>query len=262
MTLQARNIAYALSGKTVLDAVDVDAKAGQVTAIIGPNGSGKTSLLRAVTGEVPASGDIYLNDVPVTSKTGQRLARSRAVLPQSSNIAFDFKVEDVVHLGLLAGVHAATPAVLTDALRCVGLAGYEARSYQALSGGEQQRVQLARVLAQVWQPQLNGKPCWLFLDEPVASLDVGHQLEVVDVVRDYANRGGGVVLVMHDLNLTMMMADHVILLQQGRVLASGAPEDVLQDEVLSKAYGCQLRMGQVPQGAAGLFILPQCATRA
>ena len=105
----------------------------------------------------------------------------------------------------------------------VDLAGFGARFYQELSGGEQQRVQLARVLCQVWTPVLEGRPRYLFLDEPVSSLDIKHQLVIMDIARDFARRGGGVVAILHDLNLTAMYADRVLVMKRGRVAASGSP---------------------------------------
>ena len=129
----------------------------------------------------------------------------------------------MVRVGHQAGPHGADPDVPHQALRAVGLPGFEHRFYQDLSGGEQQRVQLARVLAQIWKPVRGGQPCWLFLDEPVASLDIGHQLGIMSLARDFARRGGGVVAVMHDLNLTAMFADKVAIMKEGAFIAAGTP---------------------------------------
>jgi iron complex transport system ATP-binding protein len=140
----------------------------------------------------------------------------------------------------------------------VGLSGYDNRHFQDLSGGEQQRAHLARVLCQVWEPVVDGQPRWLLLDEPVASLDIGHQLVVMQCLQDYARKGGGVIAVMHDLNLTAMIADQIAMVSDGRIIADGSPEQVLTDVVLSNAYGCALRTNHVPQNCVG-FILPQAA---
>ena len=150
---------------------------------------------------------------------------------------------------------------LTTLSRIIRVSGFAHRFYQELSGGEQQRAQLARVLCQVWRPIVDGEPCWLLLDEPVASLDIAHQLMVMQIARDYARAGGGVVAVMHDLNLTAMFADAVTILSEGRVLAAGSIGDVMRDEVLSPAYGCQLRVNVAPP-LGSTYVLPHTAVTA
>ncbi|WP_330848810.1 ATP-binding cassette domain-containing protein [Mangrovicoccus ximenensis] len=114
------------------------------------------------------------------------------------------------------------------------------------------------MLVQIWEPLLADEPRWLFLDEPVSALDIGHQLVVMDIARDYARAGGGVVAVLHDLNLTAMHADRVTLLDRGRVAAAGTPGEVLTDAALSSAYGCRLRIN-TPPPRGGPWILPQAA---
>lgn len=256
--LIAAGLTVALGRKRVLDGVDFEAAPGQVTCIVGPNGSGKTTLLRALTAEVPSTGWIGLDGDDLRRIPPALLAERRAVLPQASGLAFPFTVLEVVRLGLM-GRNALAPdaARLPErALATVGLAGYGPRMVQELSGGEQARVHLARVLLQVWQPVQGGRPCWLFLDEPVAALDIRHQLQIMALARDFARRGGGVVAVMHDLNLTAMTADRVVLLREGRVLAAGPVEQVLCDGLLSRAYDCALRVNTPPPGG-GAFVLPQ-----
>ena len=142
------------------------------------------------------------------------------------------------------------------ALARVDLAGFGGRFYQELSGGEQQRVQLARVLCQVWMPVLEGRPRYLFLDEPVSSLDIKHQLVIMDIARDFARRGGGVVAILHDLNLTAMYADRVLVMKNGRVAASGSPRQVLENQLIAKVFDCDLKVGVLPAGGIP-FVLPQ-----
>ncbi|SDX65896.1 heme ABC transporter ATP-binding protein [Litoreibacter albidus] len=256
--LTARNISVTLGHAQVLAHVDFTARAGQLTAIVGPNGSGKTTLLRALTGDVDYSGTVLLNGTDTQGQRPWQLAAQRAVLPQATTMAFPFTVIEVVRIGLTNGTAATHDSRAMQALRRVGLAHYANRFYQELSGGEQQRVQLARVLCQVWAPVEDGAPRWLLLDEPVASLDIGHQLEVMEIARGFARSGGGVVAVMHDLNLTALYADEVAMLAGGRLLAHGTPADVLTDATLSDAYGCALRVNTAPQ-AGHTFILPHAA---
>ena len=134
------------------------------------------------------------------------------------------------------------------ALARVDLEGFAGRFYQELSGGEQQRVQLARVLCQVWAPVLDGKPRYLFLDEPVSSLDIKHQLIIMNLARDFAERGGGVVAILHDLNLTAMFADRIFVMHRGRLAAAGSPNEVLSDELISRVFECKLKVGVLPAG--------------
>ena len=142
-----------------------------------------------------------------------------------------------------------------EALNRVDLGGFGGRFYGELSGGEQQRVQLARVLCQVWEPVIDGVPRYLFLDEPVSSLDIKHQLMIMDVAKRFARQGGGVIAVLHDLNLTALYADTILALRDGRVVASGRPEAVLTDTVLESVFDVPLRVGIAPR--AGTFVLPQ-----
>lgn len=254
--LEARGISVKLGRSQILQKVDFTATSGKVTAIVGPNGSGKTTLLRAMTGEVRHAGEVRINGRDVDSLQPWELAAIRAVQPQSSSIAFPFTVLEIVRLGLSAGLSAADSAVPLLALEAVGLAGFAGRMYQDLSGGEQQRVQLARVITQVWEPVVDGAPRWLILDEPVASLDIGHQFTVMDLARGYAARGGGVVAVMHDLNLTAMFADHVVLMEAGQVAATGTPAEVLTDETLARTYGCPIPVNTPPPLNVP-YLLPQ-----
>ncbi|MEX0284727.1 MAG: heme ABC transporter ATP-binding protein [Paracoccaceae bacterium] len=254
--MKATNISVSLNRKPILHGVSMEAQPGQVTAIVGPNGSGKSTFLRAVTGEVPYSGDVSLNARPIAGYKPWELAACRGVLQQAVSVSFPFTVREIVQLGHSAGLNAADPTVPEAALRMVDLDGFAHRFYQDLSGGEQQRTQLARALAQVWQDGAMTQPRWLFLDEPISSLDIGHQYIVMDIARDFAARGGGVVTVLHDLNLTAMFADHVVLMQKGRVFASGPCNDVLASDTLSDAYDCPVAVNAVPPRGVP-FILPQ-----
>lgn len=253
----ASQLTVRIGTQAILNNVAMSAVPGEVTAIVGPNGSGKSTLLKALSGDVPYEGSVQLDQQDVAHIPPWRLATRRAVLPQASTLAFPFTVLEVVKIGLQASHTAADHSAL-EALRQVGLAGFADRFYQELSGGEQQRAQLARVLAQVPEPARGGRACWLLLDEPVSALDLAHQLEVMQIARRYAARGGGVITVMHDLNLTAMFADKVTMLKAGRVLASGSVTSVLTDQLLSQAYDCTLRMNTTPASDVP-FLLPHAA---
>jgi len=258
MAIEARGVSVALGGRTVVCEAELVAPAGAVTVIVGPNGSGKTTLLRALSGELSATGLITLNGEDARRLRPHQLAARRAVLPQASALAFPFTVQEIVRLGLTCGYSGRGEGDrIAAALAAVDLEGYAGRFYQELSGGEKQRVQLARVLVQVWEPVVDGRPRYLLLDEPVAALDIRHQLGLMDVARRYADGGGGVLAVLHDLNLAAMFADRIVMMKAGRSVAAGAARTVLTDERVSHVFDCALRIGHAP--ADRLFVLPQSA---
>ncbi|MEO0381805.1 MAG: heme ABC transporter ATP-binding protein [Pseudomonadota bacterium] len=258
MSLIAENLSVRYGRTQVLDGLNLIAQPGQFTAIVGPNGSGKSTLIKAICGDLHYEGTVRLNSIDVAKAKPWALSAVRGVLPQASTLAFPFHAIEVVRIGLSTGSSGAHHGLAEAALARVGLQGYAHRFFQELSGGEQQRVQLARVLAQVWDPVTDQGPCWLMLDEPVSSLDVAHQLQVMKIVLEYARAGGGVLAVMHDLNLTALFADYMVVMAEGAGRARGAPQDVMTDEVLSDAYGCALRVNTRPIGATP-FILPHAA---
>ncbi|MGB3875477.1 heme ABC transporter ATP-binding protein [Shinella zoogloeoides] len=260
--IAARNLTVSLSGKTIVQGVSLQAKAGELTAIVGPNGSGKTTMLKAVAGELSSKGDITLNGHDIRALEPWQLAIKRAVLPQAATIAFPFTVREIVRLGLTVGPnrHAdRIDAITAEALRAVDLSGFAGRLYQELSGGEQQRVQLARVLSQIWEPVLDGEPCFLMLDEPVSALDIRHQLTIMQLARRYCENGGGVIAVMHDLNLTAMFADHMVMMKAGRIERAGRPADVMTDDAMEAVFGCRMRINGVPEAGVP-FVLPHTAS--
>ncbi|WP_371056299.1 heme ABC transporter ATP-binding protein [Rhodosalinus sp. K401] len=261
--IDASRLTVTLGRRRVLDGLDFRAMPGALTAIVGPNGSGKTTLMRALTGEIAAEGRLLLEGEDPRKLRPWQIARRRGVLAQFTRLAFPFTVLEVVRLGAEAGGQAGAGATARAraALARVDLAGYEGRHYQELSGGEQARAQLARVLAQVWEPVGPEGPRWLFLDEPVASLDIAHQLQVMELARDYARAGGGVIAVMHDLTLTAMFADRVTLLQEGRVAGEGAAGEVLRPELLEQVYGCPLDVVKLSDPAR-LIVTPRTGPRA
>ncbi|MEM7214511.1 MAG: heme ABC transporter ATP-binding protein [Pseudomonadota bacterium] len=260
--ISALDVSVRFGRREVVKSVELKASAKGITAIIGPNGSGKTSLLRALSGEVSYSGDVTINSLEVKGTPAWRLASERAVLPQFSNVTFPFTVREIISLGIIAKSQrvagAAENTLPERALAKVGLSDFCGRRYHELSGGEQQRVQFARVLAQVWEPVLDGIPRWLFLDEPISSLDIQHQLTIMNIARDFAKSGGGVVAILHDLNLAAMYADQIVLMKDGEILSDGTPQKVLTNALLKKAFDCDLKVGKVPTKDQK-FILPQTA---
>jgi iron complex transport system ATP-binding protein len=260
--IEARDISVSIGGSQIISGVDFTVKPGELTAIVGPNGSGKTTFLKAVSSELPYGGRVTINGRDLAAMKPWEAASVRAVLPQAVALSFPFTVREIVKLGLTGGrsgtVSGTEDTLPERALAKVDLDGFAGRFYQELSGGEQQRVQLARVLCQVWTPVLDGVPRYLLLDEPVSSLDIKHQLIIMNIAKDFAARGGGVVAILHDLNLTAMFANRIFVMHRGRLAASGTPAEVLSDELISQVFECELRVS-VPPAAGVPFVLPQSA---
>ncbi|MER9455305.1 heme ABC transporter ATP-binding protein [Mesorhizobium sp. M0478] len=260
--IEARDVSVAIGGKRIVANVDFVARPGEIAAIVGPNGSGKTTFLKALSGDLAFAGTVAVNGRDLSAMRPVEAATVRAVLPQAATLSFPFTVHEVVRLGLIGGRSGVLPGeddrLPERALARVDLDGFAGRFYQELSGGEQQRVQLARVLCQVWAPVLDGKPRYLYLDEPVSSLDIKHQLIIMNIARDFARRGGGVIAILHDLNLTAMYADRIFVMHRGRLAADGSPQEVLSDDLIENVFDCRLRVGVLP--AANMpFVLPQSA---
>ena len=232
----------------VLRDVSLTVAPGELVMLIGPNGAGKSTLLAAVSGDLaPASGRIDFNGKPLASWHRKTLAQRRAVLPQRAGLSLPFTVQEVIQLGCLArtGSHATLARLVNEAATAAGVDHLADRSMTQLSGGEQARVHLARVLAQIWPEgghaaQASTVPPTrnlLLLDEPCASLDPHHQHAVCTVVRDFAHRTGtGVVITMHDMNLAGQYGDRVVALLDGAVVADGTPRDVLTRTFVQQCF--------------------------
>ncbi|MCM2401869.1 heme ABC transporter ATP-binding protein [Rhizobium sp. S153] len=255
--IEATNVSIRRSGRLLIDRISLAVTPGSVTAVIGPNGAGKSTLMKVLSGEIPPDeGSVSCNGRNLRQLSPIELAAERAVLPQSTVLSFPFTALEVARMGAVAYGDPDPANSARRALSRVGLEGFEARAYNALSGGEQQRVQFARVLAQVPSAVENGKARALFLDEPTSSLDIGHQIAVLEIARDFARDGGAVLAILHDLNLAAEFADDLVVLSHGRVVARGRPAETLRDDVISEVYGIKGTVGRVPNEAIP-FVLPQ-----
>ena len=249
MSLRALDAGYDSGGRPLLRQATLEVAPGQVHAILGPNGAGKSTLLKLLAGELcPARGTVTLDQRTLAAWDLGALARRRAVLPQDEQLGFGFLVEEVVALGRLPcprHAPAREETLLREALEAAGVTALWGRRYTGLSGGERRRVQLARVLAQVWEPVPEG-PRYLLLDEPTASLDLAHQHACLAAARRFAADGNGVAVVLHDPNLALAYADLVTLLRDGEVAAGGQPVEVLQPQNLQRVFGIEATLLQPP----------------
>jgi iron complex transport system ATP-binding protein len=245
--LEAVNVSCVMGATSLLQPMTVGFKAGQLTAILGPNGAGKSTLLSLLSGQrkPSGSGEVRVNGCKLDDYPTLGLARFRAVLPQDTSVAFDYSVQDIVELGRFP--HARQPSrneagIVQAAMQVTGVDAMAGRSINTLSGGERARAQLARVLAQIWEPVPEAAARWLLLDEPTAALDLSNQHDVLRATCLWAReRGVGVIAVLHDLNLALRYADEVLVLNGGEVQASGSAAEVLNATNVSRVWRVKAR---------------------
>lgn len=234
-----RGIGWSRGGRAVLTDVTGAATPGRLTLLVGPNGAGKSSLLTLLAGLArPDAGEVSLDGAPLLALSDRDRAQRIGYLPQERDIHWDIDVATLVGLGRLphrrsallrAAPDSADRAAVEEALAMTDCAHLARRRVQSLSGGEAARVLLARVLA--------GHPRWLLADEPLASLDPAHRFATLELLRRIAAAGKGVVAVLHDLPLAARFADHVLLMDRGRIVAAGPPDEVLTAEAIAQLFG-------------------------
>jgi iron complex transport system ATP-binding protein len=247
MGLSVSGVSLSRGGRTILSDADLVFVPGRVTALLGPNGAGKTTLLRAIAGLTKAdSGEAMLDGTDVREMDRQARARAIGYLPQSASVAWDVTVAELVALGRIphatpfAALSTGDDAAVGRAMAACDLEALAGRAVGTLSGGERARAMLARVMA--------GEPRWILADEPLASLDPGHQKAVLDLLRVAANNGAGVVIVLHELAHAAFVADDAVLMAGGRIVAVGAARDVLTRDRLREVYGLNFTVEHGPHG--------------
>ncbi|TWD43858.1 heme ABC transporter ATP-binding protein [Pseudomonas sp. SJZ131] len=252
--LRTENLMIRRGSKTVLSGITLELKPGEVLGVLGPNGAGKSTLLGALCGELQAAeGQVWLDKRELRHCSGVERAQQLAVLPQVSTLDFGFRVEEVVGMGRLPyqSGRVRDAEIVAAALGAADAGHLSGRSYLALSGGERQRVHLARVLAQLW-PGEAGQT--LLLDEPTSMLDPLHQHTTLQAVREFADRGAAVLVILHDLNLAARYCDRVLLLEGGRPVALDTPEQVLQPQLLKAVFGLEVLVQPHPERGHPLII--------
>jgi len=250
--LAAEAATFEIRKRALVHEVSLAVKPGELLAILGPNGAGKSTLLRMLCGETKTTrGTIALDGRPLHEVTARARAQRLAVLPQQTNVPFALTSLEIVMLG--REPHLQSVQTLRDreiaflAMEAADVLPLAEREFPSLSGGEKARVQLARVLAQIWEPQ-SAALRFLLLDEPSAALDFGHQHHVLRLVREWADAGVGVVAILHDLNLAAQYADRIAILNCGRLIAEGTPREVLDADTVEAAFGWRARILTHPEG--------------
>ena len=254
--LRGEDICVLRGSRRILDAVSLAVAPGEMVAVIGPNGAGKSTLLQALAGGLePDRGAVALGGRPLGAWPAKELARRRAVLSQNATLGFPFTALQVVLIGRSPhmGRHPARADLraAAAAMSETGVLHLAERSYPTLSGGEKQRVQLARVLAQIARPEeandgAAARERYLLLDEPTNNLDLAHQHLALGAARRLADSGVAVLAVLHDPNHAAGYADRIHVLQQGRTIAAGTPRAVLTAELMRSVFGVVARVMSEP----------------
>ncbi|MEM6408002.1 MAG: ATP-binding cassette domain-containing protein [Pseudomonadota bacterium] len=239
-----------LSGKQILEEVSLTLARGEILALCGPNGAGKSTLLSCLAGEHAKCRHVidYFGKT-LNALDPADLARHRVVLEQSPSLSADFLVSELIELSAPIDLtQEDLDALVSTTVSEIGLTSMLDKPVETLSGGQRHRAHFARVLVQLRANKLLGHECFFFLDEPTASLDIAHQITLLNLVRGLASEETGVLLVLHDLNLAAAFADRVIMLKEGRLVTEGQPKDVFTNQVLSNIYDTSILVQSLGNG--------------
>ena len=241
MSYAAEKATYFVGQKALVKDISLSIEPGCFSVIIGPNGAGKSTMLKILSGDLEASsGKVLLEDNPLQNISSSSLAKRRAILPQSSNVAFNFSSLDIVLLGRLPHnePRSASMSVVKEIIQLTRTEYLMEQQFSTLSGGEKQRVQFARILAQIWPSNNDTEHKYLLLDEPTSALDPLYQIEILNIAKWLAKeKGFGVLAILHDLNQAMSYADYLYLLKDGKIHKSGYPTDVLKQNTIQSVWG-------------------------
>lgn len=254
MKVKVDNVSWMIESQTIINAINLEVQSGEFVGIIGPNGSGKSSLLRMIYRLYhPTTGAIFLDERDIWSISAKEVAQNEAVLPQESISDFDFTVEEIVFMGrtphkkLFDVDTEDDDFIVKNALSRVGMDTFAQRIFRTLSGGEKQRVLIARALAQ--QAKV------LILDEPTNHLDIRSQLEILELLRSLKVT---IIIALHDLNIAATYCDHLFLLKTGRIVAHGQPQDVLTPTMIESVYGVHAEVEiRQPNGRIYIIFTPK-----
>lgn len=239
--LRAENLSFQIGDNLLINDVSLTLAPGEFTMVLGPNGAGKSTLLKLLTGiESPDQGQVWYGDQPLKSIPLPTLAKQKAVLSQLLSLPFDLSVAEVVMMGRYPYFDlnpTSQDKQIADAcLEAVGMFLFKTRAFTSLSGGEKQKVHLARVLAQLHRQPADQSVKYLFLDEPISALDIYYQHQILGLVRELATQNMIVFAIVHDINLALQYAQKVILIDQGRIYGIGSSDQVLTETAVEKVF--------------------------
>ncbi len=251
MSIKAKRVSLFRGKRLVLSDIELEIESGEILGVIGPNGSGKTTLLNLLAGDFPASsGAILYENILINNYALVDRAKYRSVMSQQQEIMFSYSVKEIVEMGIVGeyGIskNSSINKKIEHIFELMQLKELKDRNVRTLSGGEQQRVHLARALAQIWQADTYSNPRFLLLDEPTSNLDLAHEIKVIEILKEEVRKGLGVMVIFHDLNLTAHFANRVALLAKGKISALGTPEKVLTPDILEDVYGLKMTVSRKP----------------
>ena len=256
--LSIKNISYSVGKKEIVKNISVDFLPGEFTMILGPNGSGKSTFLKLFSGEIKAKeGTIFYLDTKISELKKEALAKVRAVMSQQPELGFPLTVDEVVMMGryphFTFNPGKKDEAICNEVIEQMNISELKDRNYLTLSGGEKQRVQFARVLAQIWEMPSHGHR-YLFLDEPLTNLDINYQQEFLTIARSLTKTDTVLVAVMHDVNLAVQYADKLIFLKDGVMVSYGNPLDILSEELIKNVFDVDTKIITNPVSGLPLMV--------
>ena len=241
MTIKSHGISLLINGEKIISHLDLEIIPGEITALLGPNGAGKSTALKLVAGDIqPSYGDVKYNNINLSEISIVERARLRSVMSQSQTVAFDFTTLEIIEMGWIHENNESYSVSYSDALEEIinicDLHSLLLRRFNTLSGGEQKRVNFARILLQLWIPKTDNYSRYLLLDEPFTNLDIFHELKMLKIIKSYLSKNVGILIVLHDLNIARKLADNVTLMRDGRTIRQGPTDEVFQEDLLSKTF--------------------------
>jgi iron complex transport system ATP-binding protein len=256
--VELHDVGFRVGDARILDDVSVRFRPDRFNVVLGPNGAGKSTLLRIASGRLaPTAGAVLYDGADVSDIAAEELARRRAVLSQHVELAFPLAVRDVVLMGRYPHYGRAPAsrdlAIVDETLALVGLSHKREQAYPTLSGGEQQKAQLARVLAQIWPDETDPGPRCLFLDEPTSSLDVHYQLHLLEIVRGFLARRCTVIAILHDLNVAAQYGDAFFVIAGGRLAFEADSADAIPVPLVEKVFQVRARRETARDDAPGYW---------
>lgn len=256
--LRTENISFSVGKKQILKNVSASFMPGEFNMILGPNGSGKSSFLKIFSGEINKfQGTVLYDDKKIKELRKEELAKKRAVMSQQADLGFPLLVEEVVMMGryphFTFNPNKKDVIICNEVIERMNLTEFTKRNYLTLSGGEKQRVQYARVLAQVWEKPIDGYR-YLFLDEPLNSLDISYQHEFLQSAVELMKEHTVLIAVMHDINLAAHYADNLFFLKEGEMVVHGRPKDILTENVIEKVFNVKTKVIENPVTGKPLVI--------
>ncbi|WP_373398967.1 heme ABC transporter ATP-binding protein [Algoriphagus halophilus] len=250
--LRASNIHFCIKNRAIIDQMNLELNPGEILAVLGPNGAGKSTLFKFLSGEIACrQGTVSYNGKLVHHLKLKQLAEIRSVMPQHSQLNFPFSAEEVVRLGLISSSSRSPQHLISELMEVTNTAHLKEKAFNHLSGGEKQRVHLARVLVQIWENK--PFPRFLLLDEPTSSLDIAQQHAVLKILDRLKSRNIGILVILHELNLAIQYADKIALLKNGTLVKTGEVHAVMEKETLAHVFDHPIQLIKNPY-TGGLIV--------